>query len=47
MLSDYTIGLVVDFQPGIFKLYTNLDAPNIYTKTQVDALISGAGGSTR
>ena len=32
--------MVVDFQPGIFKLYTNLDAPNIYTKNEIDALLS-------
>ena len=48
MLSDMSIGLVAENQPGNFKLYTTLDAPHIYTKTEVDALLSiVADGSSR
>ena len=38
-LSDYTIGLVMEFQPGLCKLFINFEAPNIYNKTDIDNLL--------
>lgn len=40
MQSNMTVGKVCEFQPGTFKLYSNLDAPNIYTQTTTNTLLN-------
>jgi len=40
MQSNMTVGKIAEFPPGIFQLYSDLNAPNIYTKTEVNNIIS-------
>jgi hypothetical protein len=45
MQSDMTIGKIAEFPPGIFLLYSDLNAPNIYTKTDTDNLLNTKQGT--
>ena len=39
MNSSNVVSKVAEFPPGIFKLYSDLDVPNIYNKTEVSTLL--------